>query len=243
MIAPAPTDSLHLPLVHAAPAWAERACAEWFDVGRYGANALPISVGGRGGAWYVDGPFGEGVLRAYRRGGLMARFSTEHYLWMGAGQSRCVREVNLLLRLRALGLPVPEPIAGALWREGMLYRAALLMQRVATRGDLMSLVHEDAARAPWAEVGHTLARFHAVGAHHPDLNARNVLQSREGGIVIIDWDRGRMGGVPSGWMTRELARLERSLLKYRRHVPESRITEGMAALRAAYNNALKALTK
>lgn len=243
MIAPASIATSHLPIVHAAPAWADRARAEWFEVSRYGANALPIGVGGRGGAWYVDGPFGEGVLRAYRRGGLMAKLSTEHYLWMGQGRTRCVREVELLLRLREQGLPVPEPIAGAWWREGFLYRAALLMRRVAVRADLMTLVHEDAARAPWVSVGETLARFHAAGAHHPDLNARNVLQSREGQIVIIDWDRGRLGGLSGPWVARELARLERSLLKYRRHVSEQQIAEGMAALRSAHGAALKALTK
>lgn len=237
MIASAPASD-PFPHVHAAAAWRERARPEWFDVSRYGANALPIGVGGRGDAWYVDGPFGAGVLRHYRRGGLMARFSTRHYLWLGARRVRCVREVDLLETLVAAGLPVPEPVAGAWWREGLFYRAALLMARVPVRADLMSLVHDDAERAPWGEVGLTLARFHRFGAHHPDLNARNVLQRTDGGITVIDWDRGTLGHAPDRWCIDELARLERSLVKYRRHVPVARIAEGMARLRAAWRDAM-----
>ena len=240
MIAPAPSDDV-LPRIHAAAAWRDRARAEWFEVRRYGANALPIGVGGRGDAWYVEGPFGAGVLRHYRRGGLMARFSTRHYVWVGESRSRCVREVALLEALVAAGLPVPEPIAGAWWREGAFYRAALLMGRIPARADLMSLVHEDATKAPWEAVGRTLARFHRFGAHHRDLNARNVLQRKDGGIAIIDWDRGTLGHSPGGWCEDEIARLERSLLKWRRQVPVLAIGEGMARLRAAWRTAMDAV--
>jgi 3-deoxy-D-manno-octulosonic acid kinase len=237
MITSAPASQPALQL-HAATAWRERARAEWFDVSRYGANALPIGVGGRGDAWYVEGPFGAGVLRHYRRGGLMARLSTRHYLWLGERHARCVREVDLLEALVAAGLPVPAPIAGAWWREGFFYRAALLMARVPVRADLMSLVHEDVASAPWEAVGTTLARFHRFGAHHPDLNARNVLQRTDGGITLIDWDRGTSGHAPGRWCEDEIARLERSLLKYRRHVDPARIGQGMARLRAAWREAM-----
>lgn len=237
MIAPAPADD-GLAEIHAASAWRDRARPEWFEIGRYGANALPIGVGGRGDAWYVEGPFGAGVLRHYRRGGLMARLSTAHYLWLGASRTRCVREVALLERLRAEGLPVPEPIAGAWWREGPVYRAALLMVRLAARADLMSLVHDDASKAPWEAVGATLARLHRFGAHHPDLNARNVLQRIDGGIAVIDWDRGTIGHSPGRWCEDEIARLERSLLKWRRKVPVAAIGAGMARLRAAWRAAM-----
>jgi len=239
MIAPAPASdpSVHL---HAAGAWRDRARAEWFDVSRYGANALPIGVGGRGDAWYVEGPFGAGVLRHYRRGGLIARLSTRHYLWLGERRARCVREVDLLEALLAAGLPVPAPIAGAWWREGAFYRAALLMARVPVRADFMSLVHEDVAQAPWEAVGATLARFHRFGAHHPDLNARNVLLRTDGGITLIDWDRGTAGHAAGRWCDEEIARLERSLLKYRRHVELARIGQGMARLRAAWREAMAA---
>ena len=241
MITPAPSDD-GLPRIHAARAWRDRARAEWFEIRRYGANALPIGVGGRGDAWYVEGPFGAGVLRHYRRGGLMARLSTRHYVWIGESRSRCVREVELLEALAVAGLPVPEPIAGAWWREGAFYRAALLMARIPVRADLMSLVHENASNAPWESVGRTLARFHRFGAHHPDLNARNVLQRKDGDIAVIDWDRGTLGHSPGRWCEDEIARLERSLMKWRRKVPVAAIGDGMSRLRVAWRAAFDAPT-
>jgi 3-deoxy-D-manno-octulosonic acid kinase len=237
MIAPDATND-GLAAIHAAPAWRGRVRPEWFEVARYGANALPIGVGGRGDAWYLEGPFGAGVLRHYRRGGLMARFSTRHYLWLGESRLRCVREVELLQALVDAGLPVPSPIAGAWWREGLFYRAALLMGRIAARTDLMSLVHDDPAAAPWASIGRTLARFHRFGAHHPDLNARNILLREEGGIAVVDWDRGTLGHAPGTWCEDEIARLERSLLKYRRHVAPAAIADGMSRLRDAWREAM-----
>lgn len=168
----------------------------------------------------------------------MARLSTAHYLWLGAERARSVREVVLMERLRTAGLPVPEPIAGAWWREGPLYRAALLMARLPTRADLMSLVHDDVDAAPWEAVGATVARFHRFGARHPDLNARNILQCEDGGIAVIDWDRGALGRTPGSWCKEEIARLERSLMKWRRHVEPADITRGMATLRAAWTRAM-----
>jgi 3-deoxy-D-manno-octulosonic acid kinase len=224
---------------HAAAAWTGRVRPEWFEVARYGANALPISDAGRGGAWYVEGPFGAGVLRFYRRGGWVARLSREHYLFTGTERLRCVRELRLLEDLLSLGLPVPEPIAGAWWREGPLYRAALLMRRLPARIDLMALVHADVAAVPWEDAGRCIAGFHRRGARHPDLNARNVLRCDDGRLAVIDWDRGRREGGPGRWCGVELDRLERSMLKHRRHVAEGAVREGMARLRAAHAEALR----
>lgn len=238
MIAPEPRADAGLPRVHAARAWAARARAEWFDVRRYGANALPIGTGGRGGAWYLDGPFGSAVLRTYRRGGLASRLSAEHYLWLGESRTRGVREVHLLEGLRERGLPVPAPIAAAWWREGCLYRAALLMERVPVRADFLSLMHDDATTAPWEEVGRAFSRFERAGARHPDLNARNVLLRPDGGVVLIDWDRGRLADRPGRWAAAEIARFERSLRKYRRHVAPEAIDAGMRRLRDAHREAV-----
>jgi len=234
MIAAAPRAEAGLPSVLAAPAWTDRVRPEWFDLRRYGANALPISTGGRGSAWYLDGPFGSAVLRFYRRGGLAARVSTEHYVWYGESRSRCVRELRLLQAFHAAGLPVPEPIAAAWWRDGLFYRAALLMVRVPARADFLSLLHEDAAKAPWAAVGQAFADFERAGARHPDLNARNVLLRTDGTVVLIDWDRGHLGAASGRWAGSEIARFERSLHKYRRHVGPAAIDAGMAVLRAAH---------
>ena len=59
-----------------------------FSATHWGDKARPVGDGGRGGAWFVDAPFGHCVLRRYLRGGLAAKFSREHYLWRGANRTR-----------------------------------------------------------------------------------------------------------------------------------------------------------
>src|SRR5690606_15608498 len=46
-----------------------------FDAGSSMLNAVAVGQGGRQAAWFVQGEFGQGVLRHYRRGGLIARLS------------------------------------------------------------------------------------------------------------------------------------------------------------------------
>ena len=41
-----------------------------FSPAHWGDKARPVGEGGRGGAWFVDAPFGRCVLRHYLRGGL-----------------------------------------------------------------------------------------------------------------------------------------------------------------------------
>lgn len=55
----------------------QQAAPEWFVPGYWGAQARPVDSGGRGGAWFVDAPFGRAVLRRYLRGGLVARFNRD----------------------------------------------------------------------------------------------------------------------------------------------------------------------
>src|SRR5688572_19039232 len=68
------------------------------------------------------------VLRHYRRGGFMARISADTYLWTGQHRVRSFAEWRLLAQLRALGLPVPAPIAARYERAGLGYRADLITE-------------------------------------------------------------------------------------------------------------------
>jgi 3-deoxy-D-manno-octulosonic acid kinase len=72
----------------------------------------------------------------------------------------------------------------------------------------------------WRSVGRTIARFHAHGVHHADLNANNILLGADGPaneqtnrqIFVLDFDRGRIEA-RGAWEGRVLARLRRSLEK------------------------------
>ncbi|GAA5236079.1 3-deoxy-D-manno-octulosonic acid kinase [Verticiella sediminum] len=179
----------------------------------YGDAAQRIGAGGRGSAWIVPSACGEAVLREYRRGGLFGRFVRRSYLWRGVHASRCVREFRLTLRLRELGLPVPAPLAAAWWRHGPVYEQALLTGRIPGAEPLGALLRHGAPDLPWRAVGALIARFHAVGLDHADLNANNLMRDAEGALWLIDFDRCTLGRPDARRAQANLQRLARSLVK------------------------------
>src|SRR5215213_5570910 len=76
-----------------------------FSAAYWAERARPVDEGGRGGAWFVDAPFGASVLRQYRRGGLVAKLSRDRYLWSGADRTRSFAEFRLMRALIARKLP------------------------------------------------------------------------------------------------------------------------------------------
>lgn len=182
-----------------------------FNPGGYERAEPIIGKGGRGGAWFVEIDGIPAVLKHYRRGGWAARISTDHYLFRLASASRSHGEFRFLQYLRSQGLPVPKPLAAFCLSHFRLYRAALLTQRIADSRSLVEAVR--AQDAPWAKIGTTLARFHALGIRHADLNANNILIDAEDDVHVIDWDKGRIDVRGNDWPDAVLARLIRSLHK------------------------------
>lgn len=169
--------------------------------------------GGRGAPQLVRGPFGEGVLRHYRRGGLIGRWIDDRYLFVGESHVRCVREFHLLAELCRRGLPVPRPLLAGWERAGFFYRADLLTLRIADSRTLAECMRDGEATLAWRQVGATLARFHREGVFHADLNAHNILIDASGEVWLIDFDRGRLRVPSQDWQQANLRRLRRSLDK------------------------------
>ena len=187
-----------------------QADAALFDPRRWRDAAAALDTrGGRGAVWRVRGEFGEGVLRHYRRGGLVAKLIRDRYPWRGEDATRSFREFRLLAELAARGLPVPQPLAAGYRRSGLTYRADLLTRLVPHSRTFA----ETLADAPWGPIGRTLAHFHREGVWHADLNAHNVLIDADAGVWIIDFDRGRLRAPAPEWQQANLLRLRRSLLK------------------------------
>jgi 3-deoxy-D-manno-octulosonic acid kinase len=207
----------------------------WFDAAHWGEQAQPVSSGGRGAAWFVDGPFGPAVLRHYLRGGLAARMSRDRHLWRGTQRVRSFAEFRLLRALLERKLPVPRPIAAYYVRKGHRYRAAILLERI---DQVHSLAHRAAMPgedAPWESAGRLIARFHRAGLDHADLNAHNLLFDDAGIGWMIDLDRSVMRIPATGWREGNLARLRRSLLKLRGERDIAQVDAEFARLRAAYD--------
>lgn len=185
---------------------------EWFkpDFWRVRGKVL-AEFGGRGQALAVATDAGPAVLRAYLRGGLIARVVRDRYLFAGYERSRCFREWRVLSRLHTQGLPVPQPLMAGCERRGLTYRAALITRLIENSislpqaADILEPEH-------WDKLGRTLRRFFQAGVIHPDLNANNLLIDGDCNWYVIDFDRARIQDAPvdPGPM---LSRLERSFDK------------------------------
>lgn len=170
-------------------------------------------TGGRGGVAFVDTPVGACVLRHYRRGGLVAPLLGDRYLWTGAERSRGFAEFRLLAELSMRGLPVPAPVAACYRRRGLYYTADLVTRTIAHAQTVAELVAQRQFDGELAgRVGGLVARFHAAGVDHADLNAHNILLA-DGELWLIDLDRGEIRVTGTAWKLANLARLKRSLLK------------------------------
>lgn len=167
---------------------------------------------GRGTSLFVQAGTQQWVLRHYRRGGLIGRINRARYLWTGLERTRAFRELRLTAELHARSLPVPPPVAACVWRSGLSYQAALITQRLAGSRALAERLI-DADPELLERVGTTVARFHAAGLDHVDLNARNLLVDAEDRVWLIDLDRCRLRR-PGAWQAANLDRLARSLAKF-----------------------------
>ncbi len=179
---------------------------------------------GRGTVWWQHAGGQVLLLRHYRRGGLVGRLIADRFLREPRARSRAMAEFALLQRLCGWGLPVPRPAAARWQPAGPLhYRADILVQRLDGAQDLSVTLQQRAlSAAEWAAVGAAIARLHAHGVDHADLNCHNLMHdpawnaAAEGDapprVWIIDFDRGAVRA-PGPWQAANLARLLRSLRK------------------------------
>ncbi|HEX2721919.1 MAG TPA: lipopolysaccharide kinase InaA family protein [Gemmatimonadaceae bacterium] len=172
-------------------------------------------------AFALGEPCGRVVVRHAMRGGLLARSGSDLFF----PPTRGLRELVNSLRLRRAGVPTPEVIAVVSYRAGaVLRRSDVATQEVAGSHDLAVVLREMGPSgdrdACLRAAGDLLGALTRAGAHHPDLNARNILltwDSAHGAAAhILDIDRVRFH-VPGDPMVARanLARLVRSLFKLR----------------------------
>ncbi len=177
---------------------------------------------GRGAAWFIASGARSWALRHFRRGGFIAHLLADRYVWVGEQRVRAFAEWRLLALLVQQGLPVPKPIAARYGRRALTYRCDLITQRLVDAHPLSVWLERGALDDTlWRGIGATIARFHAAGVDHADLNAHNILIDPNGHVSVIDFDRGRVRA-PGPWTMRNLARLRRSLDKIARHLPGDR---------------------
>lgn len=213
----------------------------WFDIEWWKAQgrAAPATAG-RGPTWFVGTSGSEWVLRHCHRGGALGRWVADHYLWLGLERARPFVEFRFTQRLLALGLPVPRPVAARVLREGLVYTADLITERVPGARPVSALLEAGPVPATaWRAIGRSIRRFHDQGVYHADLTANNILIDGAERVTLIDFDRGGLRG-PGAWRAANLARLQRSLRKICGELPPDRFTPAdWAILQDTYGSATK----
>ena len=181
-------------------------------------SAITGSSKGRYTTWFVDAGVvdteqSQWVLRHYYRGGFIAKFSRDLYLFSGLHKTRAVAELSLLDKLYKQGFAVPKPIAANIERSGLFYRADLIIERVVGAEDLVARLSKiSMTESQWQALGETIAEFHNYGVYHADLNAKNILISNDK-FHLIDFDRGEIRKVNPQWQQANMSRLLRSFKK------------------------------
>jgi len=121
-------------------------------------------------------------------------------------------EYRHFLYAQRLARVVPEPLAARYRRYGLYYRAAIVVREVAGAETLAERIARAPGSIDWSAIGAVLARFHAAGVDHADLNAHNILLDAPGAVWLVDFDRGERRA-PGPWADANIARLKRSLDK------------------------------
>lgn len=207
-------------------------------------GALEGEASGRGRTYFIRISDGDWVLRHYRRGGIFAGLLGDSYLWTGIERTRAWREWRMLQTLFERGLPVPRPIAARVVRSTTTYKADLITQRLQGTRSLAQLLSQQTLNDDgWKAIGACIRRFHDSGVYHADLNAHNILLTAAQKVYLIDFDKGSLGADAHGRHVRNLARLQRSLIKLGSTVDDFHYTEAAwQSLRAGYDGATQAGT-
>lgn len=170
---------------------------------------------GRGTTFFIQHQGRDFVLRHYQRGGFIAKFSNDQYLWTGLRYTRPWKEWALLEKMQNKGLPVPVPAAIKVERTGLFYTADIMMHRIPHSRTLTTiLISEELTEGYWIAIGSVIRRFHEEGVYHADLNANNILIDGGGRCYLIDFDRCRLRKPTLKWQKENLLRLKRSLNKF-----------------------------
>ena len=167
---------------------------------------------------------GRAVVRRSMRGGALARFNTDLFL----PPTRGLRELITSLQLRTAGVPTPEIIAYVVYRAGVILRRTDVVTRELTGGvDLASLLaagdRGERRDAILEDAAALVAALSRAGAHHPDLNLRNIvitdltaseMNASRAHILDVDRIRFHIPGDPIV-LQANIDRLERSIRKWR----------------------------
>jgi 3-deoxy-D-manno-octulosonic acid kinase len=176
-----------------------------------GIGCTPAERGGRGAVRRFPCDSGHGIIRSYRRGGMVRFLMRGGYLL----RNRPHYELRLHTHVYEQGLSVPEPL-GALWeRRGLLFRGAFATREI-DGTDLLTLLSTGPENPGTLllRVGELIRDMHDIGVYHADLHAGNILIAGDT-LYLLDFDNARLfRSVSRLARARNLLRMRRALEKH-----------------------------
>lgn len=193
----------------------DKVTSDWFDSKVLAEQGAIIGHStGRNTTWFFEQQDEQFVLRKYYRGGILSKWVEDTYLFTGLKRTRAYRELSLLKKMRKQGLPVPDPVALMVEKNGFTYRASIIIGLIKNTQDLFHILRQRSlSDDEWRAVGSLIRQFHDKGVYHSDLNIHNILLDDQGQFWLIDFDKGRFMPSRSTKLKTNLARLQRSLRK------------------------------
>jgi 3-deoxy-D-manno-octulosonic acid kinase len=203
--------------------YAQEITLDWFNIDYWHKqNAVKSIHGGRGHTHQICWQDQDFILRHYYRGGLMAKIFNDYYFYNGLQRSRVWREWHILNELYQQHLPVPQPIAGHVVKRNSCFYSADLITKKIPNSDPLSylLTRQPIAKELWQKIAATIHLLHDHDVYHADLNAHNILIDDAENVWIIDFDRARRQVMSNTARQTNFARLQRSLQKLKKNLPE-----------------------
>lgn len=178
---------------------------------------------GRGVTWAATLAAGAGaqaatpvVVRHSRHGGMFARITGDLF----PRPTRAPRELATAVRLAGAGVPTPEVVAYTVHPvAGLLARSDVMTRRLPPGLDFpdawRAAASDPARDAVLQAVAVLLRALSTAGAHHPDLNVKNIYVTSEATPVacVLDVDRVRFADDALA-AAGNFARLARSVRKW-----------------------------
>lgn len=181
------------------------------------------------------------VLKHYFRGGMVASFIKDQYLGFDIEKSRAFREWRLLKKMAQLGLPVPQAVAAHVKKSLFFYRADLITEEIKNAKTLADILIEKSIDGKqWKKIGACIKFFHQHNVYHADLNARNILITKNQEIHLIDFDNSGFRDDSKTWKKKNMARLKRSLIKFKNNQNDFNFNEkNWLVLLAGYDESVE----
>jgi len=168
---------------------------------------------GRGNIYLFPLEEHQGIVREYRRGGLIGLILKKHYFL----DNRPIRELEVWCHAYEYDVPVPVPL-GVMWQVHWPFVSGTIATQYFPSKHLQEFLESkpqaDKRKSALLKTGKTIRKMHAAEIVHADLQVRNILVEPTGVVSLIDFDNSKIVyGIRDRARHRNLLRLKRSFEK------------------------------